>query len=522
MSCDPLIAFDLVLVATTDGRIAVYQLIDYELDVDEDVMASERRRRSEWDEEDMGRSDVEGDEKKLMDDSFTNDDDEDDTAKERMTRRERSRECVDPLLVIPLPAQHVHGSNSEEDGSDSNRQSNRILPLVVGMCATPKGVSVFERVGESNGHIGHVAVLTDDGGVHLLELQSSDFKAEIGMRDVMEDNSEVHNDLPIVRVACSFRTSYLGANCICMQPMIENKSTQNDKSNGNEVFNHIRSIRLCIGHERGVLECYELTVPRSELGEDTPEKNSVLSSRYEMTKSKSNEIPRSNSKSNLSRDSPRRNTSFVSAHLAMDPGDGTDYSFDPSTKLFRTYSEPTDQLTSPATTCRKANHSSESCGMSAYHINIHLCWRVGANAPIRSMSCPGWSSSLVENKAQSLLIIGTMRRSSTRLYDSNRKGSKHKNIEMSPAVSLEVIDTSIAQENWLGVKAEHQGLDNTKSLSIPIYECSVWPAAGMEIKDGWTSDSSKSFRQNRGPRSISVTNAICEFDALFMALLVCS
>jgi hypothetical protein len=58
MPCDPLIAFDLVLVATTDGRIAVYQLIDYVLDVDEDVMASERRRRSEWDEEDMGRSDV--------------------------------------------------------------------------------------------------------------------------------------------------------------------------------------------------------------------------------------------------------------------------------------------------------------------------------------------------------------------------------------------------------------------------------------------------------------------------------
>jgi hypothetical protein len=136
------------------------------------------------------------------------------------------------------------------------------------------------------------------------------------------------------------------------------------------------------------------------------------------------------------------------------------------------------------------------------------------------MCCPGWSSSLVENKAQSLLIIGTMQRLSNRLYDSNRKGSKHKNIEMSPAVSLEVIDTSIAQENWLGVKAEHQGLDNTKSLSIPMYECSVWPAAGMEIKDGWTRDSSKSFRQNRGPRNISVTNAIREFDVLFMALLV--
>jgi hypothetical protein len=135
MSCDPLIAFDLVLVATTDGRIAVYQLMDYGLEMDEDVMASERRRRSEWEEEDIEWSDVDGDEKKLTDNSFTNDDYGDDTAIERMTKRERSRECVDPLIVISLPIQHFNRSGSEEDNSNPHSQTYQVLPMVVGMYA---------------------------------------------------------------------------------------------------------------------------------------------------------------------------------------------------------------------------------------------------------------------------------------------------------------------------------------------------------------------------------------------------
>jgi hypothetical protein len=153
---------------------------------------------------------------------------------------------------------------------------------------------------------------------------------------------------------------------------------------------------------------------------------------------------------------------------------------------------------------------------------------VGTNAPIRSLSCPGWSSSLVRSKAQSLLVIGTMQRASTgsRFYDFNRAGSKHKNLELSPAVSLEVIDTTIAQENWLGAKAE-KGADKdgnaTHSLTVPINECSVWPGAGMEIKDGWMRDCPKELvRQTRGPRSVSVTNAICELvTPLRLHVLIC-
>ena len=115
MSCDPLIAFDLVLVATTDGRVAVYQIVDFGLDLDEDVMASERRRLLEWEEEDVEFSDINNtnEEKKSPEDSFGFDESGD--ANERMSRRERSRESVDPLVIVS-----THNAVDEDSSKDDD------------------------------------------------------------------------------------------------------------------------------------------------------------------------------------------------------------------------------------------------------------------------------------------------------------------------------------------------------------------------------------------------------------------
>jgi len=53
--CDPLIVFDgrFVLVGTSDGRIAVYSILDFDNvgGISDDVLASEIRRQAEWEEE---------------------------------------------------------------------------------------------------------------------------------------------------------------------------------------------------------------------------------------------------------------------------------------------------------------------------------------------------------------------------------------------------------------------------------------------------------------------------------------
>jgi hypothetical protein len=501
MTCDPLIAFGLVMVATADGRVAVYRIVDFELEVDEDVVASERRRRSEWEEEDMEHATTigEGEEKKSTQDSFANNDEG--HAIEHMTRRERSRDCVEPLLVVSLPTQQAGMANSEEEDSHSHGHATSVLPMIVAMCATPRGMSLIQThdSDKSKSRIGQVAVLTDDGGVHVLEFLHGDFPImDADMKHALaEMNDSSHQCFPIVRVACSFRSKNLGATCICMQPIFFNQDDDTASKNSS-----ISEIRLCIGHECGALECYRFT---------SKEKTDPCSP-YSLAKSKSNEIPRSNSKGSIKRDSPKRNSSFLSSHLAMDSGDGNDYSFDLATRLFRTYSEPTDQISAPSPASQQKMPSSDELDekISMDSLNIKLCWRGNINAPIRSVVCLGWNSSLTYNKAHSLIAIGLMHRSSEmKLYES---GTKDKDLYLSPAISLEVIDTSLAQEFWLRSKIEACKNDRNSTSNIPLSECSVWPAAGMEVKDGWTRDSAQIHSlQNLGLRGVSVTNKMCEF-----------
>lgn len=507
MSCDPLICFGLVLVATTDGRIAIYQLEDYELDVDEDVRASEQRRRLEWDEEDFEDSYVE--EKKIMDHS---DADLGDHAMQRMTRRERSKESVSPMTIISLPTQQATDADSEEDGN-LHWQANFVLPMTVGMCATPRGVSLIRDESKHTIHIGHVAVLTDDGGVHVLEFLSKDFTIIDQETKPMTEiqNDSIHNhSVSTIKHLCSFRSQFLGANCICMHPVFDVKGSNN----------HIRSTRLCIGHECGVLECYELVSSNSSTESIMHKNENDLSSPYSLAKSKSNEMPRINSKSNITKDSPKRTTSFLSAHLAA-ADDSADSSFEVATKLFRTYSEPTDQLvmSSPSKEHRQCSVMTKT---SMDHISVQLCWRGSAHVPIHSITCPGWDPNVAGIKAQYLLALGLMQRSTpeNRIYGVDRAESKnhYQNLPPSPAISLEVIDASLAHEHWLHAKQEeaHSSCINNSQNEpciISLAECSVWPAAGMEVRDGWIRDASlkKGHHQHLGSRNVFVINKMCEF-----------
>ena len=510
MACDPLICYGLVLVATNDGRIAIYQLEDYELDVDEDIRASEQRRRMEWEEDDFEDSSVvlDEEEKKAMDDSVA---DLGDNVTQRMARRERSKESVAPVTIITLPTQQVSGADSEEDGN-LHWQTNFALSMTVGMCATPRGISLMYDDCNTTKHIGHVAVLTDDGSVHVLEFLSRDFSIadrETKHMTGIKNDTIHHYDIPTVKVLCSFKSQFLGATCICMQPIFDLKDSNH----------YIRSMRLCIGHECGVLECYQLVPSSSPTGPTINKTEDDLSSPYSLAKSKSNEMPRSNSKSNITKDSPKRTTSFLSAHLAAAGDDNADSSFDVATKLFRTYSEPTDQLliSSPS---KEQKQCSVLAKTSIDDINVQLCWRGSVHVPIHSITCPGWNPDEAGIKAQYLLALGLMQRFTVenRINGVDRTESKNNNLNLSPAISLEVIDTSLAQKYWLRTKQEEASQSRTHSENIPcviisLAECSVWPAAGMEVRDGWIRDTSlrKGQRHQQGLRNVSITNKMCEF-----------
>ena len=107
-----------------------------------------------------------------------------------------------------------------------------------------------------------------------------------------------------------------------------------------------------------------------------------------------------------------------------------------------------------------------------------------------------------------LLVIGLeqrQRKDSTRPMSEMRPPPQH--YSLSPIISLEVINTTLAEELY----------DNIKSRGdecIPLCDCIVWPASGMEIKDGWI----RAGLRGVDPRDklfeilqrTSVTSKICE------------
>ncbi|KAL3805121.1 hypothetical protein HJC23_003349 [Cyclotella cryptica] len=560
-ACDPLCLFaspPFVMVGTVDGRVALYRLEEYALEegVEEDVWTSEWRRRREWREEDCAEEkeeeedDDEEEKKQSLEDSFGDvqeeeeEEEEEEAVMERMRRRERGRQCVDPLLVVSLP---VYGSVRWNTAADSKGEESSVgtvpmggmSPMIVDMCATPLGMGLMHRRGQEGAKeeedgvleseqrlVGHVAVLMDNGDVHVLELLSGDGMTSTDSAGALGD--ALHNVVPIVNVILSFRTGYLGATCICMQPIFETISSSNTKndcdadttsasmihSSRNGDTSHIRNIRLCIGHECGILECYQVydslgTSSETVTVKDQCNNNSnEISSPYSLIKSKSNETPRNNNNS-----TPKRNSSFLSAHLAQEENvkDSFDSScVDDSPMLLRTLSEPTD----PLTTSLRMRPNSDSKGRTRPSINVEMCWRGRMAVPIRSIACPGWSSSFTDGTPPSLLVIGLMQRQQeSSLYDAT--GLKSKYQELSPAISLEVIDAALVQDNWLRLKQEESDQKHDAAdLCVMLNDFSVWPAAGMEIKDGWTrSDvpTRETVSRALGLRSCSTTNKICHF-----------
>ena len=144
-------------------------------------------------------------------------------------------------------------------------------------------------------------------------------------------------------------------------------------------------------------------------------------------------------------------------------------------------------------------------------VKVTLCWQGFVDAPIRSLSCPGWGGS--ESIIQSLLVVGTEQRQ----YANTRRDQTSPNNELSPAISLEMINASLAETLWRKAKNE---VDDKDTKHIPLGDCSVWPAAGMELKYGWLHRKIPDVKQKPN-NTISATSKICEYRCKVYARFHC-
>ncbi len=413
--CDPLLVFDgqYVMVGTADGRIAIYSIIEFDRDVSLDIKMSERRRQREWEEEDFipPKDNTTKEEKKVDDENkFSSELAEEENEweiRERMNKRERAR-LIDPLLVVTLPINRH--KNTSLVGSEEEHSASVFSPAsIIEMCATPKiGISLVEQRVSGDGFMGHVAVLTDDGVVHVLECFASDSSKQIS-----ENNGEVSRSNaaipPIVNIMTSFETENANATSICMR-----------SADG-------QAPRLCVGSESGLLTEFQL--------QSTSYHSSGNSSAELLARQRSHEV----------KSSTRSDTNPLQRQL-----------YDPPSK---------------------ARQLSDT-------IKVTLCWQGSSDAPIRSLSCPGWGET--KAKAHSHLVVGTEQRqyaNATRDYGAPLPHNK-----LSPAISLDMINASLLESIWR--KSSEKGDTSSKKV-VPLSDCSVWPAAGMELRDGWLRSTTK-------------------------------
>lgn len=289
--------------------------------------------------------------------------------------------------------------------------------------------------------MGHVAVLNDDGVVHVLEFSTCE-----SSKQVFESNGEASGSntvaSPVVNIILSFETETSNATSICMR-----------QANG-------LTLRLCVGSESGLLTEFQLhSKSYQQPGTSSPESASAELSRQ------------------------RGHEKRLPTRPDMNP-------------LQRQFSEP---------------GLSPSKMRQLSGIKVTKCWQGLSDAPIRSLSCAGWGGT--KTNAHSLLVVGTEQR---QYANATRDcGATLPQQDLSPAISLDMINASLAESMWK--KSNDKG-DSSSNMTLPLSDCSVWPAAGMELKDGWLRsttrgkpDSKQQLFNSTDLQRISSTRKLCEY-----------
>lgn len=564
--CDPLIVFHgrFVLVATCDGRIAIYSISDFDTrgGISEDVEASERRKRAEWMEEDSkvqqtmqgkynqnnARADANANQHPHQSVQADVEEHEWDM-RDRMRQREDAKQSVEPLLVLSLPRKSifsgddtniVNASSYDEESTTAIAGKLATPPIIVAMCATPPGYgSLIEKrdsvysssiFGKADGQskamppcskplgpsldelVGHVAVLTTDGDVHVIEFcnppsRSNDSQgSDEGCIHANEMNAKL---IPVVNFVFSFSTPCLEATCISMYPVLDHKKDGSCKHPTlTESSQSFPSIRLCIGHKSGLLAAYQIYSLCAQV--QTSPKGAFIQ------------------KGGHHRSPTANNTATYITEIEAADFRGGRSNFADSSVLLQNDVIPLQRTRSEPIAVSDVSQS----GMTSIvgPPRVELCWMGKFDVSVRSLSSPGWGWLSNEEAQIALLVVGMERRENASLQVCMHGiGPPVPHHSLSPALSLEVINVTLAQNLWAtGVNADGmRHLTGIRPRPVPLHDCIVWPAAGKEIKDGWLRGGSRRGVDPRdklfgalGLQRTSVTSKICQYElsALVRAL----
>ena len=432
--CDPLLAFEkFAFVATSDGRVAVYSLVNYSPLISEDVLASERRRLDEWAEEDHLLESILPEADANVNGPWKEGSGQDEQDLKSRLRKHEDSLRVEAMMVISL-------SNIADE------PNGLVPPTIVALgaadCLIERSTvasTASEAMGERSPSsasslvpnltedlVGHVAILDESGSIHIVELVMARSGTKVGNKHASSMES---------KVVFSFHTGQMGATCL---------SIQQDQANGEK--------HLVVGYCSGEVASYQ-----------------IFTACARETEIKSDDAK---SQEHLSPSPHKRSTSTVPVS--------------PENAAIRTESlEQAD------------NYRESALGP----ISAKIVWRGCLPVPVRASST---------SRRSTLLFLGT--------EQLQRNGYKTTSYTatcrtLSPSVSIEVVDTSLVKKIW----------DKTGAV-VDLSCCSIWPAAGKEMKDGWTRNpdfaGSSGLYDKLDLITTSVTDRMCCKDLAFNCIVI--
>ena len=465
--CSPLVVFGrYVAAATDDGRICLFAVRSFEDNVD--VSCQSNENNEEDDEEDWDALE---------------------RMRERINRIEDERSAVGPVAAVG-PFQVGGGLLSQGSGGD---QWDADAGYIVALAATPASVFLptYRRRrkrrrppggggGDAEedtdrdkildepppppppkaGHrfLGHIAALTTEGDVHVLQIYERD------------DDSSF---LPHVEVLASFSTMTFCASCICI------RSAQGVVGDGDGDGASVPTMRICVGHDNGVVGEWELVVTC-----DTPFVSAAGSIRRPTmvaptgpeTEGESVAVP-------PAAPSPGTQEGYKSQDEEQEKQEG----------LIGVGKNAQNEPTAGAveTVAVDAEIPETQTPPLKYSIpRPRLVWAGRLDAPIRSLSSLGDGTALSSGEDAELvrfqqmhIAIGLAQRAEPTRDNPLLSASS----SLPPSLAIEVVDALQAESEWQRDRSKRTDDMNPRSRGLdPVDLCDLctWPGNGMEIRDG--------------------------------------
>ena len=468
--CQPILVFGrYVAAAADDGRVCLFAVKSFEDNVDITDQSIEKNNEEEgedWDELER--------------------------MKERINRIEDERSAVLPLATVG-PFRIGGGLMSKDRDASASVSDEFDLPgCIVALAATPEHVALptyrrrkkRRRPGDAEdegdddspppppkaGHsfLGHIAALTSEGDVHVLQVYES-------------DNDPKYISRPFVQVLASFSSMTFCATCICI------RQSQGRAENDEGTF--VPAMRVCVGHDNGIIGEWEIVITcdapfvSATGGIRRPTLANAAAAAAAETKEEAggpvdavSAAAGALDKIALANHHSRRRKSEVAGADEDERHDSNDAT---SHDMGDKEEKDTPELPEP-------KEPPQPFPLKYSIPRPRLMWAGHLDAPIRSLSSLGNGSTgedaeLVQFQ-QTHVAIGLVQRAKSLRENPIPSAST----SLPPSLAIEVVDALQAEAEWQQARSKRNDVSpSSKGLDpVPLFDLCTWPGIGMEIRDG--------------------------------------